>query len=158
MKYVITAHRTKVLPTKRGTTWTKVEVKTDKTGEEIIEVASSIQNRENLQVGQTVNGYIEKKPWTGNDGQVRYNQVLNGPTVAMIYEFLATKHPEIETFVPAAAPVQAQSNGWSQPQAAPAQPAQTEWNQNPPQKPAAPAASNGVAYPAEDINPEDIPF
>jgi len=141
MKYTITAIRTKDLNTKSGRIWTKHEVKTEQTGDQVLELGREIENKDNIKVGDVLTAVIEKKPWTGSDGTVRYNLILNGPSLSYMYAFILSKFPEIEHFAmpepvaPAPQPVQA---------------------------PAAPIAASevvpGVPFPTEEINPDDIPF
>lgn len=145
MRYTITAIRRQELPKKAGGTWTKIEIKTDKTGDEVFELGRGINYKDKVQVGDVVNGYTEKKPWTASDGTTRYNNILNGVTVEYLYEYLLKTQPELANFVPA--PVAAAS-----PQAS-FQTAATPGFQ----APAAPEVPS-IEYPADEINPEDIPF
>lgn len=129
MQYKITALRSKVLPKKAGGTWTKIEIKTDKTGEEVLELGYGINGKDTLKVGSVVEGYIERKQWGERNGVPAYNIRLNGITAEYVYQLLLTIHPELA------------SAELSQPQA-PEPVAEPEWS----------------TTPEETSSPEDIGF
>ena len=91
------------MPKRDGGTWQKTEVKTDQTGEQILEIGRGIEKnvKDNLKKGDSIVGYIEKRPWTGRDGQTRYNMVLNGITAEYVYDLLLRVNPDVES-LPAA--------------------------------------------------------
>lgn len=99
MIYQITAIKRSTMPKRDGGTWTKVEVKTKQTGEMILELGRGIDKnvKENIKRGTEISGYIEKRPWTGRDGQTRYNNVLNGITAEYVYELLLRAYPDVES-------------------------------------------------------------
>lgn len=104
MKYTIKAIKKTQMPKKDGMgTWQKVQVKTQETGEEILDLGFGIAKniKDNLKAGDVITGYIEKKPWTRSDGTVAYNTILNGVTADYVYELLLRAYPEIES-LPAA--------------------------------------------------------
>jgi hypothetical protein len=143
MQFKITAVRKQSLPTKAGGTWTKVEVKTDRTGDAVVMVGFSVpkNKRENLKAGDIVNGFIEEKPWTAANGSSGVNRELQGITLDYIYEFLKTKMPDIEAFNPAKSAAPQPVGGWD----------------NAPQPDASPEVPT-VEYPTEEVNTDDIPF
>jgi hypothetical protein len=99
-KYKITKFRTVVKPTADGRTWNKVEIKTDVTGDDVIELGNGVSKyqKENLKEGDIIEGYIERKPWTKRDGTVGgYNVKLNGITVDYLYALMKKLHPDLET-------------------------------------------------------------
>ena len=99
MRYIINAIRREVKPTTTGGTWTKIEVKTDKTGDDILELGLGISEykRNNIKEGDMIEGYIEKKAWNKIDGTFGgYNTRLNGITVDYLYALMKKYHPEID--------------------------------------------------------------
>jgi hypothetical protein len=98
-KYIITAVRKKELPKKAGGTWTKVEIKTDQTGDQILELGNGLPfKREDVKVGSVIEGYIEKKQWGERDGAPQFNVKLNGITVEYVYAMLLSVFPELKDF------------------------------------------------------------
>ena len=100
MNYRITAIKKTVLPKKAGGTWTKIEIKTDKTGDDIYEFGQghSTYIKETAKVGDTLVGYIENKPWNKSDGTLGgYNKRINGITPEYVYKLLLSIHPDIES-------------------------------------------------------------
>ena len=99
MKYVITAIRKKEMAKKAGGTWTKIEIKTDKTGDQILELGNGLPvRREDVKIGTTIEGYIEKKQWGERDGVPQFNTRLNGITVEYLYAMLLSVYPELKDF------------------------------------------------------------
>jgi hypothetical protein len=114
MKYKITAVRKKEMPKKAGGTWTKVEIKTDKTGEQILELGMGLpMKREDVKVGTEIEGYIEKKQWGERDGQPLFNVRLNGITAEYVYSLLLKQFPELAD-EDAAEEQPAPADDWSQ--------------------------------------------
>lgn len=132
MKFTVKAIKKTVLPKSAGGTWTKTEIKTHETGEAIMELGRghSTWLKENLREGSVITGYIEEKPWTGKDGNLRIAKSINGITPEYVYDLLLKVYPNIEE--------------------APQVPKQT-------QPVGTPFNANSIEYP-EGPNPEDIPW
>jgi hypothetical protein len=104
MKYSITKIRTTPVPyvdkkTGGQAVFNKVELKTDKTGENILELGYGHLDsvKKSLKVGDVVCGYVENKPWFKSDGtQGGFNRRLNGITADYVYKLLLSIHPDIE--------------------------------------------------------------
>lgn len=94
MKYKITAIRSKQIPWSGGT-FTKYEVKTDKTGDEIVELRFGKDKNPQVQMGHEVNGYIENSSYTGNNGEV-FIKILKPITAEYVYQLLLKLAPGIE--------------------------------------------------------------
>lgn len=101
MKYTITGVKKEVKAKKDGSgTWTKILVKTDKTGDEIWELGNGHSKyfKDNIAKGNVVTGYTEKAPWTKSDGTLGgYNNKLNGVTVEYLYDMLLKAFPDFES-------------------------------------------------------------
>ena len=98
--YKITAIKKTVLPKKAGGTWTKIEVRTDKTGDTVYELGNghSTQLKDYIKVGDVITGYTENKPWNKADGTLGgYNKRINGITPEYVYKLLLSIHPDIES-------------------------------------------------------------
>lgn len=144
MLYHITAIKRDTMPKRDGGTWVKVSVKAQETGEQVLELGNGHDKRvkDYLKAGDTVVGYIENRQWAGSDGQPRFTPTLHGITPQYLHKLILAIDPGIEAKVngQAAATVSA-------PVAKVA-----------PKLPASSWETPAVEYPADDINPEDIPF
>lgn len=100
MNYVIKGVRKTQLPKKAGGTWTKIEVKTEQTGDTVLELGQGIANKEGIAKGTVINGYVEDRKWTGKNGSTGINKVLNGITAEYVYKMLLSIHPELVDFNP----------------------------------------------------------
>jgi len=99
MKYIITAVKRTAIPKKDGTgTWTKMQVKTQQTGEQILDLGFSIPKniKDELKKGDEITGYVESKPWNSN-GKSGVNITLNGITAEYVYELLLKINPDVAT-------------------------------------------------------------
>ena len=99
MQYKVTLVDKKVLPKKAGGTWTKITIKTDKTGDNLFELGygHSMTLKDTIKVGDMIVGYPEKRPWNKSDGTLGgYNLRINGITAEYVYKLLLNKFPDIE--------------------------------------------------------------
>ena len=98
MKYTITAIKRTPIAKKDGTgTWTKVQVKTKQTGDQVLDLGFSIPKatKEALAIGTEITGYVESKPWSSN-GKSGVNLTLNGITAEYVYELLLKMNPDAD--------------------------------------------------------------
>jgi len=98
MNYVIKGVRKTQVPKKAGGTWTKIEVKTEQTGDTVLELGQGIANKEGIAKGTIIKGYVEDRKWTGKNGSTGINKVLNGITAEYVYSMLLSIHPELADF------------------------------------------------------------
>lgn len=147
MKYTISAVKRTILPTKAGGTWTKLEVRTQETGEQIFELGNGIAKnvKENLKAGVIIEGYVEDRAWTGRDGQTRYNKVLNGITIEYLYNLMKKLHPEIEGMVVQSTPPPTVTK------------TEGQWVTGIPNETTSTFDSSSITYP-DSPNPDDIPW
>ena len=94
MLYIITAIRSKDI-TWSGGIFKKYEVKTDKTGAEILELRLGKEKNAKIQMGQTVEGYVESDSYKGKSGIVHF-KVLKGINAEYVYKLLLKLAPDIE--------------------------------------------------------------
>lgn len=129
MIYKVTAVKRTPIAKKDGTgMWTKVEIKTDQTGDKVLQLGYSHQKnvKDNLKIGSVITGYVDSKTWESN-GKSGVNLVLEGITSEYVYGLLLKKFPDIDSL--ASTPSVAK-----------------------------PEVSGGWETSDEDINPEEIPF
>lgn len=99
MKYTITAVKRTPIAKKDGTgTWTKMQVKTQQTGDAVYDLGFSFPKgvKDTLKVGDVLTGYVESRPWSSN-GKSGVNLTLNGITAEYVYELLVKLNPQVET-------------------------------------------------------------
>lgn len=129
MIYNITGVKRTPIAKKDGTgMWTKVEVKTQQTGDKVIQFGFSHSKsvKDNLKIGSTVTGRIETKTWESN-GKSGVNLTLEGISAEYVYDLLLKKFPDIDSL--ASTPSVAK-----------------------------PEVSGSWDAPEEEINPDEIPF
>jgi hypothetical protein len=97
-RYIITGLKSEVLNKKAGGTWTKISIKTNLTGDQVLELGYGIPNKDKIAVGSEIEGYTEKKQWGEKNGEPLYNVRLNGITVEYVYAMLLSLHPELKDF------------------------------------------------------------
>jgi len=95
MKITITALRFKDI-TWSGGIFRKYEVKTDKTGDEIIELSLGQKPNEKAKIGDVVEGYIDNTFYMGKNGRVD-KKVLKKVSAEYVYNLLLKVAPGIET-------------------------------------------------------------
>lgn len=109
MIYKITAIRRKEVPytdkrTGQAKSFTKTEVKTDKTGELVYELGEghSDATKKNIKVGDIISGFTAQVPWFKKDGsgQGGVNNRLNGVTAEYVYRLVLKMNPNIEEEIP----------------------------------------------------------
>ena len=98
--YTIKAIKRTPIAKKDGTgTWTKIQVKTQETNDDILEMGFGHPKnlKDNLKVGDKVSGYIESIPWYKTDGTKGGDNVrLQGITTDYLYRLILTMDPTIE--------------------------------------------------------------
>lgn len=97
-KYIITGIKKTPIAKKDGSgMWTKVQVKTQQTGTQVLDLGFSIPKniKDALVIGTEITGYVESKPWNSN-GKSGFNLTLNGITAEYVYELLLKMNPSIE--------------------------------------------------------------
>jgi hypothetical protein len=116
MKYSITAVKRTQIPKRDGSgTWTKVQIKTNKTGDEVLELGFGHQPKvkDNLKAGDVVIGYVEKAPWNKSDGTPGgFNVKLNGLTPEYLYQLILKIAPGVEGIEAAPSAPQATDSEW----------------------------------------------
>mgnify|MGYP001562618756 CR=1 FL=1 len=98
MKYIISGIKKTPIAKKDGSgTWMKVQVKTQQTGTQVLDLGFSISKniKDNLVIGSEITGYVEARPWSSN-GKSGVNMTLNGITVEYVYELLLKMNPTLE--------------------------------------------------------------
>lgn len=93
--FKITAIRSKDIVWSGGT-FKKFEVRTDQTGQEIIELSVNQKRAEKVKVGDSIEGYIEDKTFNSKAGPVTV-KVLKGITAEYVYKLLLRHVPNIES-------------------------------------------------------------
>lgn len=95
MIYKITAIRSKDVVWSGGT-FKKFEVRTDKTGSEILEMQIGQKRSEKIKVGDTVKGYLSNNTFNSKNGPMTV-KVLKGISAEYVYDLLLKIDPTIET-------------------------------------------------------------
>lgn len=101
MKAQIQAFQKKDLPSKFGNgTWTVANAKFEgmvnpQWGFKLIGFNKNIIN--NLQVGQTLVGYVGSEKWTAKDGTTQITQTFNAVDAEYVYDLLLKIAPQIES-------------------------------------------------------------
>ncbi len=91
----ITAIRSKDI-TWSGGVFKKYEVKTDKTGDAIVELRIGDKAAAKVQAGHTIEGYLSDASYTGKNGKVDF-KVLKKIDAEYVYKLLLKLAPGIET-------------------------------------------------------------
>lgn len=97
-KYNITGVKTTPIAKKDGMgTWNKIQVKTQETGDQILDLGFSVSKsvRDSITVGSIVTGYVDQKQWSSN-GKSGVNLTLEGITAEYVYNLLLKLNPNIE--------------------------------------------------------------
>jgi len=94
MKYVIKNIRSKDIAWSGGT-FKKFEVKTQETGDEILELRFGQKMNPKIKVGDTVEGYLDNSTFMSRNGLVTV-RVLKRIDADYVYKLLLKKFPDIE--------------------------------------------------------------
>lgn len=92
--------------------WTKILLKFQDTGDQIFELGNGFgkYTKENLAIGQELNGYVSVRTWQGQNGQGSSN-VFNGITADYVYSLLLKLKPDIES-IPETGVGTSKDSGW----------------------------------------------
>ena len=97
MIYKITAIRNKDIAWSGGV-FKKYEVRTDKTGTDILELRLGPKRNEKVKIGDLIEGYVESGSYTGKNGIVNF-KMLKAISAEYVYKLLLKLNPEIESLL-----------------------------------------------------------